>query len=74
MKNPTSIGTTSILGDSFSSLNAFKFSTTSGNPTIGEKITQTCSGLKAVGYVASYDAETSVRNIFKIDHYILELN
>ena len=62
VKNPTSIGTTSIyFGDSFSSLNAFKFSTTSGNPTIGEKITQTLgSGLKAVGYVASYDAETKV--------------
>ena len=55
VKNPTSIGTTSIyFGDSFSSLNAFKFSTTSGNPSIGEKITQTLgSGLKAVGYVAS---------------------
>ena len=30
-------------------------------PSIGEKITQTLgSGLKAVGYVASYDAETKV--------------
>ena len=63
VKNPTSIGTTSIyFGDSFSSLSAFKFTSTNGTtPAIGEKITQTLgSGLKAVGYVASFDAETKV--------------
>ena len=63
VKNPTSIGTTSIyFGDSYSSLSAFKFTSTNGvTPSIGEKITQTLgSGLKAVGYVASFDAETKV--------------
>jgi hypothetical protein len=61
LKNPTSIGSTSIISDNqFSSLYSVKFSSITGTPTIGEKISQNVSGGKAVGYVASYDSETKV--------------
>ena len=61
IKNPTSIGSTSIMTDyQFSSLYSIKFSSTSGTPTVGEVITQNVSNGKARGYVASYDAETKV--------------
>jgi hypothetical protein len=61
VKNPTSIGSTSTYTQSqFSSLYALKFNSANGVPTIGEKITQTVTNGKAVGYVASYDTETKV--------------
>ena len=61
IKNPTSIGSTSLYSDdTFSSVSSFKFSSITGTPQIGEKITQTVSGEKARGYVASYDKETQV--------------
>jgi hypothetical protein len=61
IKNPTSIGSTSIYTQSeFSSLYSIKFSSVSGTPTIGEKISQVVTGGRAVGYVASYDSETKV--------------
>lgn len=61
LKNPTSIGSTSqFIDNQFSSLYSIKFSNTSGTPTVGEKITQTVSGGRAFGYVASYDSETKV--------------
>jgi hypothetical protein len=61
LKNPTSIGSTSqFIDNQFSSLSSIKFSNTSGTPTVGEKITQTVSGGRAFGYVASYDSETQV--------------
>jgi hypothetical protein len=63
LKNPTSIGSTSVFTDSqFSALYSIKFSSTSGTPTVGEKISQiTASGSgRALGYVASYDSETMV--------------
>jgi hypothetical protein len=61
VKNPTSIGSTSLYTQSqFSSLYALKFSSVNGMPTVGEKITQTVTGGKAFGYVASYDTETKV--------------
>ena len=61
IKNPTSIGSTSIYSQSqFSSLNSVKFSSVSGTPIIGEKIFQNVTNGRAVGYVASYDSETKV--------------
>jgi hypothetical protein len=61
IKNPTSIGSTSIYNQSqFSSLNSVKFSSVSGTPIIGEKIFQNVTNGRAVGYVASYDSETKV--------------
>tara|TARA_B100001287_G_scaffold152741_1_gene128547 strand:+ start:12345 stop:13904 length:1560 start_codon:yes stop_codon:yes gene_type:complete len=67
VKNPTSIGTTSVyFSDSYSSLNSIKFpSTTTANPVIGEKISQTVTGGTAVGYVASWDKETKVLKYFQ---------
>ena len=62
VKNPTSIGSTSVFTENqFSSLNAFKFSSTSGNiPTVGVEINQTVTGGIAKGYTASYDPDTMV--------------
>ena len=61
VKNPTSLGSTSVYTQSqFSSLYSLKFSSVSGTPTIGEKISQSVTDGKAVGYVASYDSETKV--------------
>jgi len=61
LKNPTSIGSTSIITDNqFSSLYSIKFSSVAGTPVVGEKITQNVTGGKAFGYVASYDTETRV--------------
>tara|TARA_A100001035_G_scaffold44506_1_gene31422 strand:- start:357 stop:1901 length:1545 start_codon:yes stop_codon:yes gene_type:complete len=66
VKNPTSIGSTSIfLGSQYSSLNSFKFSSTTGTPAIGEKISQTTGSGVAVGYVASFDSETKVMKYFQ---------
>lgn len=61
LKNPTSIGSTSVFTASqFSSLYSLKFSSITGTPTIGERIAQSVTGGRAVGYVASYDTETKV--------------
>ena len=62
VKNPTSVGTTSVyFNDSFSSMSALKFpSTTTANPTVGSKIEQVVTDGVAVGYVASWDKETKV--------------
>ena len=61
LKNPTSIGSTGTFTQSqFSSTYSLKFSSVTGTPTIGEKITQNVPGGKSVGYVASYDSETKV--------------
>jgi hypothetical protein len=72
LKNPTSIGSTVLYTDSqFSSLYGFKFSSITGAPVIGEKITQIVTDpdnnttSKAVGYVASYDSETMVLKYFR---------
>ena len=71
LKNPTSIGTTSIyFNDSFSSLDALKFpDSTTDIPAVGAKITQSViSGnaqASAVGYVASYDDTTKVLKYFQ---------
>ena len=63
VKNPTSIGSTSVYtANTFSSVNSIKFSSISGStaPIVGEKITQNVTGGKATGYVASYDKDTKV--------------
>ena len=45
IKNPTSIGSTSVFtANQFSSVNAIKVISPSGTPTIGEKIEQTVTG------------------------------
>ena len=61
LKNPTSIGSTSIFTDpTFSSVGALKFSTTTGTPTIGNSVTQVVTGGTAKGFVAAYDVDTKV--------------
>jgi len=66
LKNPTSIGSTQTYYDStFSSLYSLKLSSVSSSPIIGEKIFQTLSTGRAIGYVASYDSETKVLKYFR---------
>ena len=62
LKNPTSIGSTTVYTENqFSSLDAIKFSSTSGTiPTVGTEINQIVTGGTAKGYAASYDSETMV--------------
>ena len=61
IKNPTSIGSTSIYtANDFSSVNAIKVVSPTGTPTIGEKIRQTVAGGTAEGYIVSYDTDTDV--------------
>ncbi len=68
VKNPTQVGTANTYSEpTFSSLNAFKFSTVSGDePKVGERITQIlASGRIAQAYVASYDKDTKVMKYFR---------
>ena len=62
LKNPTSIGSTSLFTDpTFSSVGALKFLTTNnGTPQIGETISQVVTGGTAKGFVAAYDVDTKV--------------
>jgi hypothetical protein len=61
VKNPTSVGSTSVFTDNqYSSLGAIKFSSTTGTLAIGDAIKQTVTGGVAKGYVFSYDTETKV--------------
>ena len=61
LKNPTSIGSTSLFTDpTFSSVGALKFLTTTGSPTIGNSVTQVVTGGTAKGFVAAYDVDTKV--------------
>jgi hypothetical protein len=67
IKNPQSISNDSVYQDSyFSSLYAMRFSSITGTPEVGQKITQlSIDGVnKALGYVASYDKETQVLKYF----------
>ena len=65
VKDPTANGSTSKYTENqFSSLNALKFSSTSGTIAIGDKISQTVTGGIAKGFVASYDSETKVLKYF----------
>ena len=71
VKNPTKVGTDVIFTDNtFSSLQAFKFSTVNGTPQVGEEISQVLTispniGRVATGFVASYDKETKVLKYFR---------
>ena len=71
VKNPTKVGTSNTFTeDTFSSLQAIKFSTVTGTPQIGEEIKQTLTvspnnGKIAMGYVASWDKETQVLKYIK---------
>jgi len=66
VKNPTSIGSTSLFTENqFSSLGAIKFSSTSGTVSIGDRISQSVTGGTAKGFVASYDTETMVIKYFQ---------
>ena len=61
IKNPTSIGSTSLYTSSeFSSVNAIKVVSPAGTPVIGEKIEQNVTGGVAKGYIVSYDSDTNV--------------
>ena len=61
IKNPTSIGSTSVFTtNQFSSVNAIKVISPTGTPTIGEKIEQTVTDGTAKGYIVSYDTDTNV--------------
>ena len=61
LKNPTSIGSTSLFTDpTFSSVGALKLATANGTPTIGETLSQVVSTGTAKGFVAAYDVETKV--------------
>ena len=65
LKNPTSIGSTSLYtANEFSSLRAIKFSSVTGTPSVGDEITQLVTGGTAKGYVASYDSNTMVLKYF----------
>ena len=68
VKNPTKVGTTQIYDeDTFSALFAFKFSSITGTPKVGDKIEQIVDGGngRAYGYVASYDTDTKVLKYFR---------
>lgn len=66
LKNPTSIGSTSVFTESqFSSLYSIKFSSASGSISVGDKISQSVTGGSAHGYVASYDTETKVLKYYR---------
>ena len=71
VKNPTKVGTSVTYTDNtYSSLQAIKFSTVSGTPQVGEEIKQVLTlapniGKVAKGFVASYDVETKVLKYFK---------
>ena len=61
LKNPTSIGSTSLFTDpTFSSVGALKLSTANGTPQIGETISQVVTAGTAKGFVAAYDVDTKV--------------
>jgi hypothetical protein len=71
VKNPTKVGTSVTYTDNtYSSLQAVKFSTVTGTPQVGEEIKQILAispnaGKVARGFVASYDIETKVLKYFK---------
>ncbi len=71
VKNPTKVGTSIVYTDTtYSSLQAFKFSTVSGTPQVGEEISQVLTispnvGKVATGFIASYDKETKVMKYFR---------
>jgi len=66
VKNPTSIGSTTVFSENqFSSFGALKFTSVTGTVSVGDKIGQSVTGGKAVGFVASFDNETKVLKYFQ---------
>jgi len=68
VKNPTSIGSTTVFTENqFSSLGALKFSSVTGTVSVGDKITQSVQSntANAIGFVASFDNETKVLKFFQ---------
>ena len=71
VKNPTKLDTSIVYTDNtFSSLQAFKFSTVNGTPQVGEEISQVLTqspnvGKVAKGFISSYDKETKVLKYFR---------
>jgi len=71
VKNPTKVGTSIVYTDTtYSSLQAFKFTTVTGTPVVGEEISQILTvspnvGKVSSGFVASYDKETKVLKYFR---------
>ena len=71
IKNPTvfdstGISTNIITSNEFSAVYAMRLSgTPTGTISVGDKIQQTVTGGKAVGYVASYDSDTKVLKYYK---------
>ena len=66
VKNPTSIGSTSLFTENqYSSLGALKFSSVTGTPSIGDRISQTVTNGTAKGFVVSYDSETKIIKYFQ---------
>ena len=66
VKNPTSIGSTSVFTENqFSSLGAIKFSSVTGTVSAGTRISQSVTGGTAKGFVASYDTETKVLKYYQ---------
>ena len=71
VKNPTRVGTSIVYTDTtYSSLQAFKFTTVTGTPVVGEEISQVLTvspnvGKVASGFIASYDKETKVLKYFR---------
>lgn len=61
VKNPTSLGSTSIYTDNdFSIVDAAKLSNVTGTLTVGDQIKQVVGTTTATGYVVSFDEQTNV--------------
>jgi len=66
VKNPSVTGSATTFTDNqYSSVNSVKLSTSSGSPTIGEKIQQTVSEGTAEGYIVSYSTDTKVLKYYQ---------
>ena len=66
VKNPTSIGSTSLFTENqFSSLGSILFSSVTGTVSIGDRVNQTVTNGVAKGFVSSYDTETKVLKYFQ---------
>ena len=66
LKNPTKfISTDSYTASTFTGTYSLKLNSVSGDPIIGERITQSVTGGTARGYVASYDKTTKILKYFQ---------
>ena len=68
IKNPVvnGVGSTTIFTASeFSSVNAIKVISPTGDPVVGEKITQTVTEGTAKGYIVSFDSDTNVLKYYQ---------